>query len=195
VIKALKVAAVLGFALTAQSVSSQATIIAFGTATGPFSPYVESGFSIDIARLVGGNCAGGMAACMALNKVNGRNPLAQSSVLTLVGGGLFTLNSFWGNALGQPSAITVKSFRNGVFVEAFAPASIPNTGQFFSHLFADVDKIEFINSGNGNLRIDDINVTAKVSAVPLPAGLPLLVSGLFGLGLLKRRKDKAQHAA
>lgn len=186
-IKTLKIAAVLGFAMAAQSISSQAVTLEFTTPSGPYSPYEESGFSIDVARIVDGNCAGDVAACMAFNKVRKNDP-TPSSILTLIGGGVFTLSSFWGKALGQPSEVTVNSYLNGSFVETFTALLDHNVGTTFSHVFANVDAIEFLNSGNGNTRIDDVNV----SAVPLPAGLPLLVSGLLGLGLLKRRRDKAQ---
>ena len=182
-IKTLKVVAVLGFALAAQSISSQAVTIGFGTAGGNFNPYVEGDFQVSTAQLQNGNCATG--ACLLLNTNS-------TSILSLVSGGLFTLNSFWLKTQGQPSVVNVEAFVGNTSAGFISQIVPKNTAQTISLLFADVTSIKFTDAGQGAIRIDDINVTAKVSAVPLPAGLPLLVSGLFGLGLLKRRRDKAQ---
>ena len=182
-IKTLKVAAVLGFALAAQSISSQAVTIGF---SGPnVDPYLEGGFTIDVARIVSGNCSVNGGDCMAFNK-------NEVSVLSLIGGGLFTLNSFWVKTLGQPSVVKVEGFVGATSVGIFSQVLSQQTAQTIALMFGDVTSIKFTDTGQGNIRIDDLDVTAKVSAVPLPAGLPLLVSGLFGLGLLKRRRDKAQ---
>jgi hypothetical protein len=47
-------------------------------------------------------------------------------------------------------------------------------------------------AGYGALSIDSVKVT-QISAVPLPASLPLVVSGLACLGLIRRRKAKSTH--
>lgn len=52
----------------------------------------------------------------------------------------------------------------------------------------------FLTGSNGQVDFQNIGFTAEVStpqppsAVPLPAGLPLLLSGLLGVGFLARRK-------
>ena len=200
------VAAAFVAAVAGGTLPSRAVTIGFDAKV---DPYVEDGFQFDVAHIVNGNCFDN--PCMALNKT-------ETSVLTRVGGGSFSLSSFWFEILGNPAILTVRSYGGVDLREEFnlSEAVYPhnNKGQVFSHLFDNVTSIVFLNAGAGNLldgckkpkgkskpvdcsagnlRIDEINVsTPTVSAVPLPAGLPLLVSGLFGLGLLKRRRDKAQ---
>lgn len=55
----------------------------------------------------------------------------------------------------------------------------------------------FLTGTNDQIDFQNIGFTAEVStpvtpaAVPLPAGLPLMLSGIFGLGYLARRKKTA----
>ncbi|TNF64544.1 MAG: VPLPA-CTERM sorting domain-containing protein [Rhodobacteraceae bacterium] len=49
--------------------------------------------------------------------------------------------------------------------------------------------LTFQNAGGDN--IGAILTSVKLTVVPLPAGLPLLLTALGGLGLMVRRKRKA----
>jgi hypothetical protein len=136
VIKTLKIAAVLGFALAAQSVSSQAVTIGFGTASGNFNPYFEGDFQVSSAQLTNGNCAAG--ACLLLNTNS-------TSILSLVSGGLFTLNSFWFKTLDQPSVVNVEAFVGNTSAGTFSQIVPKNTAQTISLLFADVTSIRAVS--------------------------------------------------
>lgn len=183
--------AMVSIALAMLATPSQATTVSFG---GPnVDPYIENGFSIDVARIVNGDCSA--KPCMALNT-------NETSILTRVGGGLFSLNSFWFQLLGNSAALTVTAFNGLTQVEQFLlPSRIfshNNGGQVYSHLFANVTSVSFDNSGKGNVRIDDLNLITPSagdpppSAVPLPAALPLLMTSLVGLGVLGHRRNKTR---
>src|SRR4051812_25057916 len=91
-----------GLILAAQP--SQAVTITFDALD--VDPYLEDGFRFDVARIVNGNCdAASGRPCMALND-------NETSTLTRVGGGVFTLDSFWFQLLGNgtDNALTVTSF-------------------------------------------------------------------------------------
>lgn len=183
--KTLPMAALFAMALVTQVLPSQALTVSFGGAN--VDPYIENGFSIDVARIVNGNC--NVAPCMALNT-------NETSVLTRVGGGLFSLTSFWFQLLGRPTTLTVMAFSGVNLLDTvnLSSASFPNNngGQVFNHLFDNVTSISFQDTGRGNVRIDDLTLsTPNVSTVPLPAAFPMLMAGLAGLGFLgRRRKNK-----
>ena len=178
--KTLPMAALFAMALVTQVLPSQALTVSFGGAN--VDPYIENGFSIDVARIVNGNC--NVAPCMALNT-------NETSVLTRVGGGIFSLTSFWFQLLGRPTTLTVSAFSGMNLLDTvnLSSASFPhNKGQVFNHLFDNVTSISFQDTGRGNVRIDDLTLSTSVSAVPLPAAFPMLMAGLAGLGVLGRRR-------
>jgi hypothetical protein len=181
----LGVAALFALALAFAPQPSMAITIGFGQAD--VDPYVEAGFTIDIARIVNGNCSVG--PCLALND-------NESSTLTRVGGGSFTLDSFWFQLLGNgnPNQLRVRSFDGATLVDTvlFAtPTFAHNTPFVYTNDFANITSIVFDTNGGGNVRIDDLNV----AAVPGPivgAGLPGLILASGGLlGWWRRRKAAA----
>jgi hypothetical protein len=77
-----------------------------------------------------------------------------------------------------------------------------NAAQFITFNFANVDKIVFTNvtpcfvntpnpCGNAGVFVDDVTFDAPTSAVPEPASIVLIASGLVGVGLVTRRRRSA----
>jgi hypothetical protein len=164
-----------------------AVTIGFGTSAGTVTPYVESGFTVDIARIVNGNCLSG--ACLALND-------NEASILSKVGGGIFTLDSFWFQLVGNgnPNQLTVTSYSDSTLITTIhlaVPTYNHNTGYVYSIAFPDITRIVFDANGGGNIRIDDISV----SSTPLPGALPLFATGLGVFGLLGWRRKRKNAAA
>lgn len=113
-----------------------------------------------------------------------------------------------GTAAGVISAIfkdttTNTSFVNGTTLTALMLAYVNPTyvggvlkGWTVSTIPTDWFAIGFNDNGSRDGDYDDLMVVGHVSAVPLPAALPLFATGLAALGLLGwRRKRKAQAAA
>ena len=168
---------------------AQAATVAFdvGVATTTPKTWTEAGFLFTLVRIVDGNCVTNSTKCLAFNDKD-------STTMTLVGGGTFSLTSIWFQLLGKGSVTTLtvaspsasKSFKTADFAH--------NTGftANFGTFFTDVTSILFSSTaqkGSGNLRIDDIVATATPMApVPLPAAAGLLVMALGGMGFVGRRR-------
>ena len=190
------------FGVIGTSQPSMAVTITFGVSPAP-NPYVESGFQVDPLSIVSGNCDGVSGKpCLALNT-------NATSTLTQVGGGAFTLNSFGFEFEGQPSVLTVTAFTDSgatlVDTIVYGGPSDPahpdkNVWYVVSPAIANITSIVFDDTGTGNVRIDDIDVTAATtrggndSSTPLPAALPLFGTGLGALGLLGWRRKRKQAA-
>ncbi len=156
---------------------------------GSGNPYIENGFEIDPITIVNGNCDGVSGKpCLALNSND-------VSTLTKVGGGTFSLDSFGFEFQGQPSELTLTAYVGATLVATlvYGDPTYPDKNVWYvvSPAISGITSVTFADTGTGNLRIDDINVTVA-SAVPLPAAAPLFATGLGAIGLLGwRRKRKA----
>ena len=150
--------------------------------------YTEDGLSFDDIRIVNGNCdAVSGRPCGALND-------NETSILTKVGGGTFSLTSFWYQLLGKGHGLS-----NTLFVTTDLGGLLTFAANLVGHndgghvvdvsalsAFQNITSLAFSTNGGGNVRIDDLAVPA---AVPLPAGGLLLIGGLGALAALRRRKQ------
>lgn len=150
--------------------------------------YTEDGLSFDDIRIVNGNCdAASGKACGALND-------NETSILTKVGGGTFSLSSFWYQLLGKGSRESntlIVTTNLGAMLTFAANLVGHNDGGHVVDLtalsaFKNITSLTFSTNNGGNVRIDDLGIPA---AVPLPAGGLLLIGGLGALAALRRRKQ------
>jgi hypothetical protein len=167
---------------TLGSLSSTAATIEFDQTNQ--SPYLEDGYKFDSPNIVSGNCFA--APCLTLNGEAVTTMSAQN-------GSSFSVTAFWFQLLGTVSELTVTAYQDANIVDTIVLTQGDfdnnNGGQFYSHLFANITSLAFDNSGTGNLRIDNI------SAVPIPAALPLFGSALAGLGFIARRRNSKRAMA
>lgn len=175
-------AAAFVLATTLGSLSSTAATIEFDQTNQ--SPYLEDGYKFDNPTIVSGNCFA--APCLSLNADN-------ISTMSAQNGSAFSVTSFWFQLLGTTSELTVTAFQDANIVDMIVLTQSDfahnNGGQFFTHLFADITSLDFGNAGTGSIRIDN------VSAVPIPAALPLFGSALAGLGFIARRRKSKRALA
>lgn len=155
--------------------------------------YTEDGLSFNDIRIVNGNCdAASGAGCGAFNN-------NETSVLTKVGGGTFSLTSFWYELLGRGSGGGKKFVANTFYVGSnlgglltFAANVVGNNDN--GHvvdlstlaLFQNVSSLTFSTNGGGNVRLDDLAIAP--APVPLPAAGLMLLAGIGGLVGLRKRK-------
>lgn len=156
-----------------------ASTLDFNSLTAPFqNPLSFGGFQFAPARVVNGNCSAGN--CLGLNQ-------NETTTMTRIGGGSFSLASFWFQMLGRVNTLTIQG-SNGNTITLGPPDYAKNTGYTWSDplKFANVTSVVFSVADGGNTRIDDIGVS--VATVPAPAAFGMLSLALGGLGLLRRRK-------
>jgi hypothetical protein len=183
--------------------SSQPSMAVTLTMGGGGTPYTEGGFQIDPIKTDNGNCDGVSGKpCMALNTND-------SSTLTKVGGGTFTLTSFGFELLGSPAQLTVQEFLSGptpINTFVYTQDDSKNCSTYCKNVWyvitlaaANVTSVIFSDTGTGNIRVDDIVVGNALGegdplATPLPAALPLFAGGLGALGLIGSRRRKRATA-
>lgn len=178
--------AVTAFGSVFASLPSSAATIDFGSGTGS-DPYVEDGFSFDPSRLVEGNC-GIDKPCLALND-------NETTVMTYIAG-LFNLISLNFEHQGNGTGNTLQVFdtNNPLNTISFSIPTFSHNVYYlvdFGTQFLNVSSITFATLNGGNVRIDDLEATAKLNTVvPIPAALPLLLGGIGGMTWLSRRQKR-----
>lgn len=183
----------MSVAVTASGAASAATVDFTGAQPQGGGAYTEDGLMFDNIRIVNGNCnALSGAGCGAYNK-------NEASVLTQVGGGTFSLTSFWYELLGRGSGGGKKFVANTFYVASnlgglltFAANAVGNNdgGHVVDlstlALFQNVSSLTFSTNGGGNVRLDDLAIAP--APVPLPAAGLMLLAGIGGLVGLRKRK-------
>ena len=155
--------------------------------------YTEDALSFNNIRIVNGNCnAASGAACGAFNN-------NETSVLTQVGGGTFSLSSFWYELLGRGSG-GKKPVTNTFYVASNLGGLLSFAANVVGHndgghvvdlstlaLFQNATSLTFSTNGGGNVRLDDLAIAP--APVPLPAAGLMLLAGIGGLASLRKRKS------
>ena len=189
--------AALAVLLAVPGFSASAAVIDFDNATlGTHTGYVEDGFTFDKVRVVRAWCKGAPQNCGSENQF-------VDSTLTRVGGGLFNLTSMWislvastpitfvtdygtiAYGIGSSVGNEVIEIEKGYVVDFTANSIFQNIS--FLKIVDTTLGTEGTGVFKGNLRFDNIDVT-EVAPVPLPAAGALMMAGLGGLAMLRRRK-------
>ncbi|GAA3873423.1 VPLPA-CTERM sorting domain-containing protein [Celeribacter arenosi] len=174
----------LGAALLALGVGSAAEAatvkLDFSSGTASGSTYVQDGFTITVANptsISTSNDCG--SSCLKLSN-------NQSALLTF-SGGAFNIMSFLFNGKGNDGAFDF-SYDGGAVTATYTESNNGNTMTLAEPNLTGVTSVLFVNKSGGSSRIDDINVST-ISEVPLPASGLLLLAGLGGLAMKRRRKS------
>ena len=189
-IKAITTGAFLALALVFNAAQADAATLDFEdvTASDTFGGglfQISTDHPSNNPSIVNGNCASGSCLSVRANNQGG----GETVTISRVGGGTFTVNSFWfqllGNALNNTLRVTSPLID-------YAQTDFPNNngGQTVSvaGLFDNVTSISFQNINRGGLRIDDLNVTVPdIAPVPLPAAGWMLFAAIGGMAFWRRR--------
>ena len=194
----------LAVSLALSAAAAQASIIDFNT--HPFdggNPILESGFTFNFNAAGWGVFSSG--ACCNLN-YNGtaalyadgdRSGSNASSVMSLTGGGTFSVSAFdaasyWNGATGTLNVIG-NIFGGGTVSASFG---VNSTFQSFSLTgFNNLVSLQFQDSASGGFLsapgfgVDNINLDP--SAVPEPETYAMMLAGLGLLGFVARRRKRA----
>lgn len=186
-------------------------------APGLFTPNVErifSGFGVKYENSVGGNQRAGIYTSAQVNQnsgtaLNGTNSLAWGEFF----GGSFINGGDGPNVtfrFFQPITAFAFEFSDSDTTDSYSvkignesPFAITGSGSTFTTFVGFVSdtafsEIVFSQTATGGatetFSVDNIRtngVAAPVSAVPLPAGAPLMFAGLAAFGWVRSRKSKA----
>ena len=181
----LACAAIMGCSM---GTAANAVTITFNGAHPGDTSVTALAFKLSPTRIVTGNCQAN--PCLGL--IN-----TQQTSLTYFANRLFTLQDFWFKLLGTASS-------NSLFVDTFGVGGVhlhkyifsrqnvtPNQAYLFSALVntpqINLTKVTFSSVNGGNIRIDNI-VAKAISPIPIPTSLPLLVSAIGFMSLVRRRR-------
>ncbi len=112
-------------------------------------------------------------------------------------GGCSTIDFSFQGPLGWRFATSSEFLLHPVFaafVDANQPLGIKCASKYFDTIWTHCDARDFsyygavVSQPNGN-NYETLLVRSSVSAVPVPAALPLLVTGLAGFAAVRRRKN------
>lgn len=185
--------------LAPPGMGASAAVIDFSNASlGTHTGYVEDGFVFDKVRVVSASCANKPKQnCAAENAF-------RETTLTRLGGGGFTVNSLWFSIVSAASPVKLVSDKGSVtlavgdmlgglaiqMAKGYA-ADLSRNGVFQNIGFLKIVDLTLGDPGTGhfkgNLRFDDLDVT-EVAPVPLPAAGGLMLAGMGGFAMLRRRK-------
>lgn len=134
--------------------------------------------------------------------VNGNNtpssePTSWAQTVQLIAGNLYDFTAWMADWSGvNPKAILSVRIDGTEFTTMTAPGTQDTWVQFTGSFIAQttgtstLSFVELTSSFGGNdYGLDDISLTTNIpSAVPLPAGLPLLLAGMGALAFVRRRR-------
>lgn len=192
--------AALAVLLAVPGVSASAAVIDFTAASlGTHTGYVEDGFAFDKVRVVSASCAS-----KAKQNCGAENAF-RDTTMTRVGGGNFNLNSLWFSIVSPASPLKLVSDKGSVTFgigDILGSLSIEMAKGYVTDLsensaFKNISFLKIVDLSlgetgtghfKGNLRFDDLDVT-EVAPVPLPAAGVLMLAGLGGFAMVRRRKQ------
>ncbi|MEP3244857.1 MAG: PEP-CTERM sorting domain-containing protein [Sneathiella sp.] len=167
----------------------------------PGSSYEEDGFTLTapgvdgfVSPRTGSSLYAGSTSLVINNVLNG------FAALTKTGGGAFDVLSIDLAELrdGQqgPGQVTFTGEKVGGLTQniSFTLDGGENDFEtfFFTSFFTDLTSLTWDQGFSFHHQFDNINVSASISAVPLPAALPLYGAGVAFLGFIGWRKRKRQ---
>jgi hypothetical protein len=169
--------------------------VTFGGQPGNHAPYTEGAFTAGPRIQIdnSNNCPFGSRPCVKLNNGN-----FSTFDLTRTDGGLFDFTGFDFSLEGQGrrpfagNTLTVTLFDalnaliGTIVLSTGNPLYPHNTDLSWLGSYTDLSRVTFTSTNGGTVRIDNIGVTP--SAVPLPATAGMLLAGLGGLALIRRRR-------
>lgn len=210
--KNLMVATAFAAALTLSGAASAATTTLFeedfsgdlavaGGSVLNFSNFSQFGVSDGTVDLIAdggfGISCGASGACVDLDGSTTDSGFLSSTVLNFVAGINYTFNAVLsGNQRGFGPDTGVFGITGGVLVLEYTlgdSAAFQDFNFEFTVAADTTGSVFFLDLGNDNVGpvLDSVSVTADIAPIPLPASALMLIAGLGGLGVMRRRKKAA----
>ena len=155
------------------------------------------------------DCAGGSGSCLDLDGAAGNNPTSEivSAPIELIAGTQYTFSfDFSGGqvlslidnpafgasdtfiaSIGDLVSTTITVMRGDAF-QTFMTTFVAQATETVSISFLTPGASDFIGAKLDNVLLVEVPLLDDTVTTPLPGALPLLISGLAGLGFASRRK-------